>query len=102
VRFILIALLALSTASLAEGPGTRILTTPSGPQRASPATERDLQRCEALRAEEKERCMKAARASAAADEKTRGPEATGTASGASGGASTAASGGATPGGAAPR
>jgi hypothetical protein len=46
--------------------------------------------------------MRAVRASAAADEKTRGPEAAGAASGASGGASTGTSGGAAPGGAAPR
>jgi hypothetical protein len=101
IAFLIAALLSL-TSAFADGPGTRILTTPSGPQRASPATERDLQRCETLRAEEKERCMKAARAAAVADEKTRGPEATGAGSGASSTPSTGASSGAASGGTAPR
>ncbi|HZO00320.1 MAG TPA: hypothetical protein VFB93_03900 [Burkholderiales bacterium] len=99
---VLVAALLGHASAFADGPGTRILTTPSGPQRASPATERDLQRCETLRAEDKERCMRAARAAAAADEKTRGPEATGAASGASSAPSTGASSGAAAGGTAPR
>ena len=98
MRLLLLALVAVSTASFADGPGTRILTTPSGPQRPSPAAERDLQRCEALRDEAKERCMKDVRAAIAADEKQRGPEATGAGSGASSGTAggASASGGAAP------
>jgi hypothetical protein len=96
MRFLLLALVAVSTASFADGPGTRILTTPSGPQRSSPAAERDLQRCEALRDEAKQRCMKDVRAAIAADEKQRGgPEATGAGSGAGSGASSGTSGGGT-------
>jgi len=97
MRFALLALLlALSTASFADGPGTRIRTGPAAPQPKSPAAERDLQRCEAMRAEEKERCMKTVRAAAAADEKPRGPEASGS------GTTTGTSGGGTLGGTPPR
>ena len=79
-----------------SAPDTRILTTPSGPQRTGPAAERDLQRCEALSGEEKERCMKDVRAAITAGEKQRGPEATGAGSGAGGGASGPAPGGTAP------
>jgi hypothetical protein len=102
MRLLLVALLALATPAFADDPGTRILPTPSGPKRPAPAAERDLQRCEALRDEAKERCIKDVRAAIAAGEKERGPEATGAGSGASSGATIGASGGATPGGAAPR
>ena len=97
MRLALVALLALAIPSFAQGPGTRILTTPSGPLRPDPAAERDLQRCETLPAEAKERCMKDVRAAIMAEEKKRGPEATGAGSGASGPAT-----GTAPGGAAPR
>lgn len=99
MRLVLVALLALATPSFADdGPGTRILTTPSGPTRPDPAAERDLQRCEALPAEAKERCMKDVRAAITAERKERGPEATGAGSG----ASSPAAGTAAPGGNAPR
>ncbi len=107
MRLVLVVLLALAIPSFAgsagaqntaDGPGNRILTTPSGPQRTGPAAERDLQRCEALSGEEKERCTKDVRAAITAGEKQRGPEATGAGSGASG----AAPGGTAPGGTAPR
>jgi hypothetical protein len=98
VRFVALAFFALSTTAFGDAPGTRILTTPSGPQRTSPAAERDLQRCEQLREEAKERCIKEVRAAVAADEKQRGPEATGAGSG----ASSATSGASAPGGSAPR
>ncbi|HWM43534.1 MAG TPA: hypothetical protein VNP36_13945 [Burkholderiales bacterium] len=97
MRLVLVALLALAIPSFADGPGSRILTTPSGPQRTDPAAERDLQRCEALPAEAKERCMKDVRAAITAEEKKRGPEATGAGSGASSPAA-----GTAPGGTAPR
>jgi len=101
MRLALVALLAVAP-SFADGPGTRILTTPSGPQRPSPAAERDLQRCEALRDDAKERCMKDVRAAIIADEKQRGPEATGAGSGAGSGASTGTSGAGAGSSAAPR
>ena len=93
---IVVLLLGLSAVSFADGPGTRIGTGPAAPQPRSSAAERDLQYCETMRAEQKERCMKAVRAAAAADEKPRGPEATGS------GTTTGASGGGTLGGATPR
>lgn len=102
MRLVLVALLALAIPSFAEDPGSRIMTTPSGPQRTGPAAERDLQRCETLSGEEKERCMKDVRAAITAGEKQRGPEATGAGSGAGSGATSGASGGAAPAGAAPR
>jgi hypothetical protein len=77
MRLVLVALLALAIPCFADGPGTRILTTPSGPQRPDPAAERDLQRCEALSGEEKERCTKDVRAAITAGDKQRGPEAAG-------------------------
>ena len=83
-----------ATGGTAEGPGSRILIAPSGPQQTSPAAERDLQRCEALSGEEKERCMKDVRAAITAGEKQRGPEATGAGSSAGSGATTDAPSGA--------
>lgn len=77
----LAVLLGFSSASLADGPGTRIRAGSGTPQPTTPAAERDLQRCAEMRDERKERCMKAVRAAAAAEEKRRGPEATGAAAG---------------------
>ena len=86
-------LLALSAMSFADGPGSRIRTGPPPPQPAGSAAERDMQRCEAMRGDAKERCIKDLRAASSADDKRQGPEATGAASGATS---------ATPGTAAPR
>lgn len=91
----------LATASFADGPGSRIRANPSFPQPRE-AIENSANRCEGLRAEEKERCLKDQRAAEAANEKRRGPEATGAGSGAGSGASSGTSGGGTFGGAAPR
>lgn len=95
------AMLALPAAYAADGPGSRIRATPSGS--ALPSDEqKQSRRCESLRGEAKERCMKDARAAAAADQRTRGPDSTGGASGAGTGATSGTSGGATFGGSAPR
>jgi hypothetical protein len=85
MRFVLLLVLGLSTAAWADGPGTRIRAGTGTPQPTTPAAERDLQRCATMRDKEKERCMKTVRAAAAAEEKRRGPEATGAASGGSAG-----------------
>jgi hypothetical protein len=82
-------LLGLATASSADGPGSRIRAGPPAPQPASPAAERDLQRCDTLRDQAKQRCLRDVRAAAAAEEKNRGPEATGAGSGAGSGATSA-------------
>jgi hypothetical protein len=104
VRALLLLCAAMIAApALAEGPGTQIRAAPAAPRQLSPAAERDADRCNAMRGEQRERCMKNLRAAASADDKARGPEATGAASGASGSSTTGASGGSTaPGGAAPR
>ena len=98
------ALLGLATVASADGPGSRIRITPPQAPRTSPAAERDLQRCEALRADERERCLKDLRAATAADERTRrGPESIGGTAGAgSSGATSGTTGGGTFGGTAPR
>jgi hypothetical protein len=96
---LLVALLGFAAASPADGPGSRIGIGPPL-QTGRPAAERDLQRCQAMRGEEKDRCMKNLRAAAAADEKARGPEATGAGpsagSGTAGGTSSGTSSGAAP------
>jgi hypothetical protein len=91
----------LATAALADGPGSRIRASPDFPQPRE-AIENSAKRCDALREEEKERCLKDLRAAEAANEKRRGPEATGAGSGAGSGASSGTSGGGTFGGSAPR
>jgi hypothetical protein len=96
-----VSLLALSATASADGPGSRIRIGPADPQRTSPATQRDLERCERLRDEAKERCVKEARAAAAADEKTRGPGSVGGAP-AGTGATSGTPGAGTSGGATPR
>ena len=86
-------LLAFAAASYADGPGTQIRAGPDLQQPPNRAAARDLDRCDTLRDEEKGRCKKAVRAAAAADEKQRGPEATGVGSGAGASAGTGTSGG---------
>jgi hypothetical protein len=92
---------ALTGASFADGPGTRIRAESDRPQPAS-AAEESAKRCETLRDEAKERCLKQLRAAAAAEDKKRGPEASGAGSGAGTGAASGTSGGGTFGGSAPR
>jgi hypothetical protein len=75
-RFLFVALLGAAAVAIADGPGSQIRGGPSEPPRPSPAAQRDLDRCAAMRTEDKERCLKNLRAAAAADEKQRGPGAT--------------------------
>lgn len=93
--------LALATASFADAPGSRIRASPDFPQPRD-GIENSAKRCDALPEEEKERCLKDQRAAEAANEKRRGPEATGAGSGAGSGATSGTSGGGTFGGSAPR
>lgn len=91
MRLAFALLVAVSTASFADGPGTRIRTGPAAPQAAGPAAERDLQRCDTMRGEARERCMREVRAAMRGDDRAHagpGPEATGMGSGAGGTAST--------------
>jgi len=86
---VLLTLLGLSTASFADGPGSRIRAGPAAPQPIGPAAERDAQRCEALRAEAKERCMRELRAAMRGSERAPhegpNPESTGMGAGAGSG-----------------
>ena len=83
------ALLSFTLNAWADGPGTRIRDTPL-PSRPAAAVDRDLQRCEAMRGDEKERCLRALRDAARRDERAphagpgpeRGPESIGMGSGA--------------------
>ena len=64
--FLFLILAALAAASSADGPGTRIRATPSGPgapvQSPPGPADRDAQRCEAMHQEAKDRCMRELRA----------------------------------------
>ena len=73
MRFLSVLLLAVSAAAWAEGPGTRIRAGSGVMQPPQPRT----QRCDGLRGEAHDKCMKELRKSAAADERTRGPGSTG-------------------------
>ena len=77
-------LVSVTLNSWADGPGTRIRDTPL-PSRPAAAVDRDLQRCEAMRGDEKERCLRALRDAARRDDRPphagpgpeRGPESIG-------------------------
>jgi hypothetical protein len=90
MRIVLFTLLALSAAAFADGPGSRIRATPSGPVAPTPAdqtkpVERDLQRCETLTGKEKDRCLRALHQAVRQDQRAPhegpGPESTGVGSG---------------------
>ena len=90
IRFYAVAtLLSFTSNAWADGPGTRIRDTPF-PSRPAAAVDRDLQRCEAMRGDEKERCLRALRDAARPDDRPphagpgpeRGPESIGMGSGA--------------------
>lgn len=69
MRALLALLLSASAASWADGPGSRIRAGSGVLQPPQP----QIKRCEGLRGEERDRCMKDARKITAADERTRGP-----------------------------
>src|SRR5688500_17474509 len=98
MRIVLFTLLALSAAAFADGPGSRIRATPSGPVAPTPAdqtkpVERDLQRCEMLTGKEKDRCLRALHQAVRQDQRAPhegpGPESTGMGSGAGVGSTSA-------------
>jgi len=100
-----IGLAFVALAAWAEGPGTRIRTTPEIPQAMElsqpPVPISQAKQCDGLRAEARERCLRRARATDV-ERRTSGPEATGMGSGAGAGASSGTTGGASFGGTAPR
>jgi hypothetical protein len=69
MRSLLALLIAVSAAAWADGPGTRIRAGSGVLQPPQPQTKR----CEGLRGEARDKCMKDARKITAADERTRGP-----------------------------
>src|SRR2546422_5369046 len=100
-----IGLAFVALAASAEGPGSRIRTTPEIPQAmelSHPSAPLNQARsCEGLRGEARERCLRQPR-EADAERRSSGPEAIGMGSGAGAGATSGTSGGAGFGGTAPR
>ena len=83
-RVLVLSASLVATAAWAEGPGSRIRTTPEVPQAMAPtitATAPEVRGCERLRAEQRERWLAALRESTAGRPPS-GPEATGMANGA--------------------
>ena len=102
--FLAFALVVAVSTALAEGPGTRIRTTPEVPQPTTLATPdaRDTGAdCERLRDKQRERCLQELR-QAGIERKGSGPEATGMGSGASSGLTSGTTGGPSLGPGAPR
>jgi hypothetical protein len=61
-RLLFIFLLGTAAIAVADGPGSRIRATPGLPQPAGAGPlDKDLQRCEAMSGEQKERCLRALR-----------------------------------------
>lgn len=104
-RLLFIALLGIGAVALADGPGSRLLTNPEPPRpAASPAIDRDMQRCEEMSGPQKDRCLRALRSATSGTARAPhegpsparpGPEATGAGSNAGSGASSG-TGGASP------
>jgi hypothetical protein len=96
---------AYVTSALAEGPGSRLRTTPEIPPPATstpaPGASEEQKRCDALSREQKENCLVQLR-SGAPGRGSSGPEATGMGSGAGSSAASGTTGGVTFGGSAPR
>jgi hypothetical protein len=61
-NLVFFALLGMAAIAVADGPGSRIRATPAPPQPAGAGPlDKDLQRCEAMSGEQKERCLRALR-----------------------------------------
>jgi len=98
-RLLFITLLGIAAIAIADGPGSRIGTNAEPPRPGvSPAPGRDMQqdmpqdmpRCESMRGEQKERCLRAVPKNPSPDRP--GPEASGGGSNAGTGASSGTSG----------
>lgn len=93
-RLLFVALLGITAVAIADGPGSRIRTTPQ-PQPAGPV-DRDVERCESMSGEQKDRCLQALRSAARGAQRPPhegpGPESTGGGSNAGSGASSGTSG----------
>jgi hypothetical protein len=101
-RLLFVTLLGIGAVALADGPGSRILTTPEPPRpAASPALDKDMQRCEEMSGAQKEHCLRALRSATSGTARAPhegpspsrpGPEATGGGTNAGTGASSGTSG----------
>ena len=101
-RIVFVSLLGIAAVAVADGPGSQILTTPEQPRpAASPAYDRDLQRCEEMTGAHKDRCLRALRAATSGNARAPhegpsparpGPEPTGGGTNAGTGASSGTSG----------
>lgn len=61
-RLLFTILLGTAAVAVADGPGSRIRATPAPPQPAGAGPlDKDLQRCEAMSRQQKERCLRALR-----------------------------------------
>ena len=92
---LLLGCLAMTGLALAEGPGTRLRTTPEVPQPmslAAPEAKEADSSCERLRGEQRARCLEELR-QAGIERRVTGPEATGMGSGASSGTTSGTTGG---------
>jgi hypothetical protein len=97
-RLLFVSLLGIAAVAIAEGPGSRIRTTPAPPQPAGPV-DKDLQRCESMDAVQKERCLRALRSATRGAERAPhegpGPESPGPGGSAGTGATSGATGAST-------
>jgi hypothetical protein len=97
-RLLVVNLLAIAAVAIADGPGSRIRTTPAPPQPASPV-DKDLQRCESMDAVQKDRCLRALRSATRGAERAPhegpGPETPGPGGSAGSGATSGATGAST-------
>jgi hypothetical protein len=105
MRALAFSFLLAAFAALAEGPGTRIGTTPEVPPLAPPSTTaaplpQDAKRCDTLTGARKEQCLAAWRTEI--DRRSNGPQSIGGASGAGSSAGSGTTGGGSFGGSAPR
>jgi len=93
-----VALVGIAAVAIAEGPGSRIRTTPAPPQPAG-AVDKDLQRCESMGAVQKDRCLRALRSATRGAERAPhegpGPESPGPGGSAGSGATSGATGAST-------
>lgn len=106
-RLLVVGMLVLPAATLADGPGSRIRTGPGITHPTTPpAAERDAERCYQMADKEKESCLQRLRAAVRGKERAPhagpGPESTGAGTGAGSGATSGTAGGGALGNSAPR
>ena len=99
-RLLFIFLLGTAAIAVADGPGSRIRATPGLPQPAGAGPlDKDLQRCEAMSGEQKDRCLRALRSAERSVERAPhqgpGPESPGPSANSGTGATSGATGAST-------